>query len=59
MKERKPTKKEIHEQQARELWMKVAVAVAASANATNSDTMIKWADHAVKKFDERFHPDAQ
>lgn len=59
MKERKPTARELHDQQARELWMKVAVAVANSSNSTTTSSMISWADHAVKEFDKRFHPNNQ
>lgn len=59
MKERKPTARELHEQQAKDLWMKVAIAVATSSNATSHTSMNKWADHAVAEFDKRFHPDNQ
>lgn len=59
MKERKPTARELHDQQAKELWMKVAVAVASASNSTTTSSMIKWADHAVAEFDKRFHPNNQ
>lgn len=59
MKERKPTARELHEQQRKELWMKVVVAVASSSNANNSSSMISWADHALAKFDQRFGLDSK
>ena len=59
MKERKPTARELHGQQRKELWMKVAVAVASSSNANTSSSMIKWADHAVAEFDKRFGLDSK
>ena len=59
MKERKPTARELHEQQRRDLWMKVAVAVASSNNATSRSSMNNWADHAVAEFDKRFGIDSK
>ena len=38
----------------KELWVGVAIAIASSANAVNSSSMISWADRAVAEFDRRF-----
>ncbi len=55
--------KETQEQEAldkqrRQLWADVYVAYVASSNSTSSDLASKWADDAVKKFDDRFKPSA-
>lgn len=38
----------------KELWIGVAAGVSAASNSTNPDTPVKWADKALKAFDERF-----
>jgi hypothetical protein len=51
--------KQRHQQQQREdyrkeLWVRVAVAVAQASNSTTRYMMEKWADHALAEFDKRF-----
>lgn len=46
--------KKAHEEQRRDLWVSVAVAIAQSSNSTNKYVMEKWADHALAEFDARF-----
>lgn len=43
-----------HEQLRKELWIKVAVAVAGASNASYVSSMTSWADEALKEFDKRF-----
>lgn len=38
----------------RRLWIEVCVAVAGANNSTVSDSIINWADKALKTFDARF-----
>ena len=48
-----PEEKE-HEMMRRELWIKVAVAVANCENAKLEDSPARWANETLKKFDEKF-----
>ena len=43
-----------HEDHRKQLWCDVYVAYVNAANATNNDGAAKWADIALKRFDERF-----
>ena len=48
------TQEELHENCRKELWIKVYIAYVSAANATKEDGASKWADIALKRFDERF-----
>ena len=43
-----------HQDQRKQLWCEIYVAYVSAANATNDDGAAKWADIALKRFDERF-----
>lgn len=47
-----------YDQQRMKLWCEVYVAYVASANSTCSDGAKAWADVALKRFDDRFKPEA-
>jgi len=44
----------ILEKQRRECWIKAWAAAASCFNMDKEETADKWADHALKAFDERF-----
>lgn len=43
-----------HEQQRKELWVGVYIAYVRADNSTDQDGASRWADTALKRFDERF-----
>ena len=43
-----------HERERRELWRRVAAAIAGCPGASDKDAMRMWANHAVNAYDERF-----
>ena len=43
-----------HQTARQQLWCNTVIAVAASSNSADRETMISWADHALAAFDERF-----
>ena len=44
----------IHEKQRRECWTAAYAAVASAYNCPTHEVALKWADNALKAFDERF-----
>lgn len=50
------TQEENHENLRKDFWCKVYVSYVSSANAVKEDGAYKWADIALKRFDERFSP---
>jgi hypothetical protein len=43
-----------HQTARQQLWCNTVIAVAASSNSADRETMISWADHVLAAFDERF-----
>ena len=43
-----------HQTVRQQLWCNTAIAVAASSNSCNKESMTLWADYALAAFDERF-----
>lgn len=48
-----------HEQQRRAIWIQAWSAVASAWNSKEADVATKWADKALKAFDERFPAPAE
>jgi hypothetical protein len=43
-----------HEIKRKEMWLNVWAAVASSSNCISTETCTKWADKALREFDNRF-----